>query len=73
MPKAKLSFNLPEEQDDFQLACQAHDLQWVVTTLDCELRSHLRYNTHPSWDTTTVEEIRKLLNEMIFDRGVSIE
>jgi hypothetical protein len=73
MPNATLSFTLPEEQDDFQLACKAHDLKWVIASLDCELRNHLRYDTHPSWDGATIDEIRKLLNELIVDRCIPIE
>lgn len=73
MPNATLSFALPEEQDEFQLACQAHDLRWVITTLNGELRNHVRYNTHSHWDGATVDEIRKLLNELIIDRCIPIE
>jgi hypothetical protein len=71
MANATLSFTLPEEQMEFEMACKAVDLHSIITTLSDELRSHLKYDSHPSWDSSTVEEIRQLLWEMVNERNVN--
>lgn len=71
MAKAKLEFNLPEEQVEFELACKAGDMNSVLYSLDQELRSHLKYATHPEWHGDTVEDIRKILNDLMIERCIS--
>ena len=71
MANGTLSFNLPEEQVEFDMACKANDLHRVITDLGDELRNHLRYGSHSDWDSTTVEEIRQLLWEMVNERNVN--
>jgi hypothetical protein len=72
MANGSLSFTLPEEQDEFERACKAGDLYSVLNNFDNELRSHLRHNSHPDWDGRTVEEIRKILYDLIADYGIQI-
>jgi hypothetical protein len=67
---ATLSFNLPEEQVEFDMASRAVDMNSLIFELDQELRNCLRYDSHPEWDSVTVEKIRELLNEMIHDRQI---
>lgn len=64
MANGTLSFQLPEEQPDFELACKAGDLLFVLNGLANNLRSHLRHSTDPDWDTATVEKIYEILNRM---------
>jgi hypothetical protein len=71
MANATLSFTLPEEQVEFETACKAGDLYSVITALGDELRSHLKYNSHPDWDGPTVEKIRQLLWDMVSERNVN--
>lgn len=71
MANATLSFTLPEEQAEFEAACKAGAIYSVITDLGDELRNHLRYNSHPTWDSPTVEEIRQLLWEMVNERNVN--
>lgn len=73
MPKATLTFDLPEEQDDFAMATHATDMWIVLSDLDNELRSHLKYDSHPEWHGDTVEEIRKLLWDMRQERGINFD
>jgi hypothetical protein len=42
--KATLSFNLPEEEDDFELASNANKLLCVLHELDQELRAEVKYH-----------------------------
>jgi hypothetical protein len=72
MANGSLSFTLPEEQDEFERACKAGCVYSVLNLFDNELRSHLRHNSHPDWDSTTVEEIRKILYDLIADYGIQI-
>jgi len=72
MANGTLSFTLPEEQDEFERACKAGDIYCVLNRFDDELRSHLRHNSRPSWDSTTVEEIRQILNDLMADYGITI-
>jgi hypothetical protein len=72
MANGTLSFTLPEEQTEFERACKAGDMYCVLNHFDDELRSHLRHNSHPDWDGTTVEEIRKILYDLIADYGIQI-
>jgi hypothetical protein len=68
MANGTLSFQLPEEQPEFDLACKAGDLLFVLNELADSLRSHLRYSTDPDWDTTTVAKLYELLNQMRSER-----
>jgi hypothetical protein len=73
MPKGQLTFDLPEEQDEFERACKAMDFYCVLSNIDGELRNHLKHNTHPEWDNATVEAIRKILWDLVADYGIQID
>ena len=64
MANGSLSFQLPEEQAEFDMACKAVCFNIVLSKLDEELRGHMRHNSHPSWDGQTVEDIRKILHDL---------
>jgi hypothetical protein len=71
MPKATLTYDLPEEQTDFDMASHAADMWIILSDLDNELRSHLKYNSHPEWDEKTVEEIRQIVWDMRSERNIN--
>ena len=73
MANGTLSFTLPEEQQEFDDACKAGCFRSVLGNLDGELRSHLRYDSHPDWDSRTVEAIRKILWDLVADYGIQID
>jgi hypothetical protein len=70
MANGSLSFSLPEEQVEFEQAVKAGDMYSVLVELDGELRNHLKHDTHTDWHDATVEEIRKILNELMTDRSI---
>jgi hypothetical protein len=72
MANGTLSFTLPEEQDEFDKACKAGYAYSVLARFDDELRSHIKYNSHPDWHGQTVEEIRQTLYNLIADYGIEI-
>jgi len=67
MANGTLSFSLPEEQVEFAMACKAGDLHCVLVNFSDVLRSHIRHGSNPSWDSPTVEEIYRLLEDMRLD------
>ena len=73
MANATLSFQLPEEQPEFELACKAGDLLFVLNELADSFRSHLRYSSDPDWDTATVEKLYELLNRMRTERCLHLD
>ena len=72
MANGTLSFTLPEERQEFEDACKAGDFRAVLDSFDNELRSHIKHDTHPEWDGATVEEVRKILWDLIADYGIQI-
>jgi hypothetical protein len=73
MAKGQLTFDLPEEQQEFDDACKAGYFRCVLSNLDGELRNHLKHNSHPEWDDATVEAIRKILWDQVADYGVQLD
>lgn len=71
MPKATLTFDLPDEQTEHEMANKAADMWCVLNNLDQELRSHIKYDSHPEWHGETVEDIRKILLDMMMERGIN--
>ena len=70
MAKGKLTYKLPKEQVEFEQAWKANDMYSVLTDHDRELRNHLKHDSRPHWDNATVEEIRKILNDLMTDRSI---
>ena len=68
--KGILEFNLPEEREEFDIARKGINMVCLYSELDKELRSHVRYDTNPHWDSKTVEEIRDLIFRLIEDEGL---
>lgn len=73
MSKATLSFKLPEELAEFTTASKAQDLASIIYSLENELRSKLKYNSHPEWDEATIESIRQWIIEEKQFRGIVLE
>lgn len=71
--KAKLTFNLPEEQSDFR--CAVNGVEWMSVCWDMDqwLRSELKYNDSKYSDKEyeLLEKIREELNNKMIDHGVS--
>jgi hypothetical protein len=71
--KAKLTFNLPEEQSDFRCAVNGVDWMSVCWDMDQWLRSELKYNDSKYSDKEyeLLEKVREELNNKMIDHGVS--
>jgi hypothetical protein len=73
--KAKLTFNLPEDQSDFNFATQGSDWWMVVWEIDQWLRAQTKYaNDDMSEDTyQAYKECREQLTEFINRRNLNLE
>jgi hypothetical protein len=73
MPEAILKYNLPEEQDDFELATNAGKYYSVLWDLDQYLRNFVKYTSDREDPvlTDTMAKVRdelwKLMNERNLD------
>jgi hypothetical protein len=55
--KAKLIFNLPEEQEEFDRAIRGIDYYIAIQDFAQVMRGHLKYDTNSQWDTKTVDDL----------------
>ena len=69
--KAILEFNLPEDEEQFNVASKGVDWALTVWDIDQLLRKKLKYEEHVRDTRNTLEELRKTLNEMLADRGLN--
>jgi hypothetical protein len=71
--KAKLEFDLPEEQSEFR--CAVNGVNWMSVCWDMDqwLRSELKYNDakYSDKEYKLLEKVRKELNDRVIDNGVS--
>lgn len=69
MPKASLSFILPEEQDDFNYAKNGVKYYLVLEELDNWLRAKMKYEDKES---ISIDEVRKQLRELLEEQNVTL-
>ena len=70
--KAKLTFNLPEDQEDFKLACQAVDLKQALIEIAMELRSLHKYGELPVNQWELIGEVRDIYHRILTDYNIEI-
>jgi hypothetical protein len=63
MPKATLTFNLPEENEEYMTAVHAGDYRSALWELDQHLRSIVKYTDNPN--SEIYQEIRDKLREFL--------
>lgn len=70
---ATLTFTLPEEADDLDLARKGGDWRSLVEDLDAHLRSRLKYeeDLHEEADKA-LQATRDKLHEFLAERGLSL-
>ena len=73
--KAILEFNLPDDQQDFNLAVNAMKFWDVLYELDQELRSKTKYapDDLPQDKYDTYQEVRDLLYELMSNNSISLD
>ena len=72
--KAKLEFDLPEEQVEFNLAINAGNWSHVVWKLDQDLRGKIKYSESITEEQRDIyQEVRNLLHEFMVEQNVDWE
>ena len=70
--KAKLEFNLPEDQDEFNAATKAMDWALLVWDLDQQCRDWIKYDNHNfKTPEDALQGMRTIIQEAMEDKGVS--
>lgn len=70
MPVAIITFMLPEDRREYDLANQGEDLASVLDDLDNRLRAKIKYTLDS--DTTPYQEARTWLHDLCRDYGVEL-
>jgi hypothetical protein len=75
MPTATLVFNLPEEQDDFELVNKASKYYSVIWDLDQFLRSKIKYaDEHTSeLSIEAFQHVRDELWNLMNEKNITLE
>jgi hypothetical protein len=73
--KAILEFNLPEDQQDFDLATKGMEFWSVLWELDQDLRSKTKYASDdlPKDKYDAYEEIRDMIRELMSENNISFD
>jgi hypothetical protein len=66
-----IKFNLPEDQEEFDVATKAMDWAIIAWDMDQLLRNKLKYGKLLPNTRAELEEIRDTLNEMLVDKGLN--
>ena len=70
--KAKLEFDLPEEQDDFEVASNGWKYRSVLFDLDNFLRNKLKYEKLTEEQDKAYSEVRELLWNTLRDDNLTL-
>lgn len=68
--KAKLIFNLPDENEDFEAAVNASKFKTAIYNFDQNLRSKYKYE---NIESMPLNEVRDLLREKLAEYNLSLE
>lgn len=73
--KGRLEFNLPDENDEFELAVNARKLHSVIVEMDRWLRSKTKYAPDSMSEDTyaALIECRKQLRELAMGDGIDLD
>jgi hypothetical protein len=69
---ATLTFQLPEEQEEFYLAAKGADWRMVLEDMDGYLRGRLKHEELTPDEAKALDEMRQKLHEFLSERGLSL-
>jgi hypothetical protein len=69
---ATLTFQLPEEADDLDLARKGSDWRIVLEDMDAHLRSRLKHEDLPEDVNAALDAARQHLHALVAERGLSL-
>ncbi len=70
--KVELSFNLPEEEEDFRAAINGQKLRWITYHFDEWLRNQIKYEDLTDEEYQTLQKCRDRFREMFYDEDLFI-
>ena len=73
MPKGVLSFDLPEEEQEFRMAQESAEWRIVLMDILEHIRSQLKYQNLPDHKAAAYEECRELIWNTLSDRGLKLD
>ena len=75
MPKATLEFNLPDENQEFELATKGLNFWSVLIDFDQYLRSKMKYESDSLSKETydSLQESRDKLNQLMSENLISLD
>jgi len=71
--KAKLTFNLPEDKDDFDFAVQGGKMYSALWDISKELRTLWKYEELSEQEWDMVEKIRNKFYEILDDHQIKLD
>ena len=71
--KATLTFTLPEDQEQFQVASQAQEYYLALWDMDQWLRDRQKYDTAMVSADEAIDRAREHLHEILSGRGLSLD
>lgn len=73
MPRATLTFTLPDEQSEFQNAVNGQAFKVVLFSFDQYLRNRVKYEPLPDAVYAALQSARSELHAMLSEHGVSLD
>ncbi len=70
--KAKIEFNLPEEQEDFETAVNAYKYRQLVIELDRLLRGKIKHGEYQEETYDQLQEVRDFLHEFAANENIAL-
>jgi hypothetical protein len=74
--QAQLTFNLPEDSHEFDMATQGSNMHSVLWEMDQWLRAQYKYMSDEEYSKDkyeTYEKCREKLREIMFENGLNFE
>jgi hypothetical protein len=70
--KGILTFNLPQENEEFELAQQGWQYKGVINDLDRWLRNKIKHGDLSEADHQSLTEVREFIQQCLFSYGVDL-
>lgn len=70
--KGILTFNLPQENEEFELAQQGWQYKGVINDLDRMLRNKLKHEPLSDSEHQVLSEVREFIQQCLFSYGVDL-
>lgn len=73
MPKGMLTFDLPEEDEEFRQAQEGSGWKFLILDILNHLQANVKHGTHSQEKLAAFEEVRELIWNSIEDRNLKMD